>query len=54
MTLRAVRLTSLADELDLILPPRDKQEMPVKVPSREIIAQHLNPPSVVPYRRRRK
>lgn len=54
MTLRIVELPSLAEELDRILPARDVQPLPMYLPAREIIERQLNPPAVVPYRRRRR
>lgn len=43
MTLRILRLPSLAEDLDEVVPPRDCSPMPVHVPTREVIERQLHP-----------
>jgi hypothetical protein len=59
MTLHVLKLPSLADDLEEVVPPRDRSPMPIHLPAQEVIDRHLkgnpNPTgNVVPWRARRK
>ena len=41
MTLHVLKLPSLADDLDEVVPPRDRSPMPVAIPCPEVLERQL-------------